>query len=485
MACGEDWSGMMSDQSNSTQLAVVGGGPGGYAAAFLAADLGMRVTLIDTEPNPGGVCLYYGCIPSKALLHVGQVLNESRHAAHWGIEFAEPKIDLAKLRAWKEGVVGKLTGGLGQLTKRRAITYLQGRAGFLDARTLTIQKAQGGDERLSFENVILATGSRPASLPNLQFDGNRILDSSTALELKRVPKTLLVVGGGYIGLELGTVYAALGTQVSVVEMMPGLLPGVDTDLVAVLSKRLEKVFHSIMLNTKVASAQEEKNGLRVKFEGAQAPAEEQTYDVVLVSVGRKPNSAIPGLERTKVETDARGFIKVDAQRRTNEPSIFAIGDVAGEPMLAHKASHEGRVAVEAIAGHKAAFEPQAIPAVVFTDPEIAWCGVTETQAQKENRAVKVARFPWTASGRATTLDRNEGATKLLLDPATERVLGVGIVGAGAGELIAEGVLAVEMAASASDLKLSIHPHPTLSETVMEAAEVFFGQSTHLYRPRKS
>ena len=311
-----------------------------------------------------------------------------------------------------------------------------------------------------------------------------MMNSTGALELTRVPKTMLVVGGGYIGLELGTVYAALGTQVSVAEMMPGLLPGVDRDLVSPLAKRLEKTFRAIMLNTKVAEVKEEKGELRVKFEGAEAPAEEQTYETILVSVGRKPNSSIPGLENTKVEIDPRGFIKVDAQRRTQEPTIYAIGDVVGEPMLAHKASHEGRVAVEAISGHKVAFEPRAIPAVVFTDPEIAWCGLTETQAQRENRPIKVVRFPWAASGRAITLDRPEGMTKLLLDPSTERVLGVGIVGAGAGELIAEGVLAIEMAALASDIKLSIHPHPTLSETLMESAEVFFGQSTHLYRPKK-
>jgi len=311
-----------------------------------------------------------------------------------------------------------------------------------------------------------------------------VMNSTGALELTRVPKTMLVVGGGYIGLELGTVYAALGTQVSVAEMMPGLLPGVDRDLVSPLAKRLEKTFRAIMLNTKVAEVKEEKGELRVKFEGAEAPAEEQTYETILVSVGRKPNSSIPGLENTKVEIDPRGFIKVDAQRRTQEPTIYAIGDVVGEPMLAHKASHEGRVAVEAISGHKVAFEPRAIPAVVFTDPEIAWCGLTETQAQRENRPIKVVRFPWAASGRAITLDRPEGMTKLLLDPSTERVLGVGIVGAGAGELIAEGVLAIEMAALASDIKLSIHPHPTLSETLMESAEVFFGQSTHLYRPKK-
>ncbi len=474
----------MTAKTSSTQVAVLGGGPGGYAAAFLAADLGMQVTLIDAEPNPGGVCLYRGCIPSKALLHVAKVLTESRQAADWGIEFSEPKIDINKLRAWKENVVQKLTGGLGQLSRQRAIHYIQGRAGFLDSTALRIQNHQHEEEQLTFDHAILATGSRPAALPGLSLDSSRVLDSTTALELHEVPRTMLVVGGGYIGLELGTVYAALGTKVSVVEMTSGLLPGVDRDLVSVLSKRMERIFHPILLNTKVIQISEEKKGIRVKFEGADIDSAEQIFESVLVAVGRKPNSNVPGLENTRVEIDSRGFIKVDPQRRTMEPAIHAIGDVAGEPMLAHKASHEGRVAAEAIAGHKVAFEPRAIPAVVFTDPEIAWCGVTEEQAKQENRRVKVARFPWAASGRATTLDRNDGLTKLVLDPESEQVLGVGIVGSGAGELIAEGVLAVEMAALASDLKLSIHPHPTLSETLMECAEVFFGQSTHIYRPKR-
>ena len=475
----------MSEKTSSTQLAVIGGGPGGYAAAFLAADLGMQVTLIDEEPNPGGVCLYRGCIPSKALLHVAKLITESRHAAAWGVEFSEPRIKLDKLRAWKDSVVGKLTGGLGQLSKQRSIHYVQGRAGFLDARMLKIEAKKEGAERLAFEHAILATGSRPATLPKLSLQSPRVLDSTSALELREIPKTMLVVGGGYIGLELGTVYAALGTKVSVVEMMPSLLPGADSDLVSILSKQMEKIFDAIHLNTTVVEMKEEKQGIRVRFQGAVTDGGSQVFESVLISVGRKPNSNILGLETTKVEVDARGFITVDAQRRTKEPSIYAIGDVVGEPMLAHKASHEGRVAVEAIAGHKVAFEPRAIPAVVFTDPEVAWCGLTETQAKKENRPIKTARFPWAASGRSLTLDRTDGVTKLILDPANERVLGVAIVGPGAGELIAEGVLAIEMAAVASDLKLSIHPHPTLSETIMESAEVFFGQSTHVYRPKKS
>jgi dihydrolipoamide dehydrogenase len=473
----------MSEKINSTQLAVIGGGPGGYAAAFLAADLGMQVTLIDPELNPGGVCLHRGCIPSKALLHVAKLLTEAQHAAQWGIEFAEPKIDLDKLRAWKDGIVRKMSGNLGQLAKQRTVKFIQGRASFLDASTLRIQKNQE-EETLKFDRAILATGSRPATLPNLSLDSPRVLDSTSALDLPDIPKTMLVIGGGYIGLELGTVYTALGTKVSVVEMMPGLLPGVDRDLVSILARRLGKVFDSIMLKTTVVEMKEQKDGIKVTFQGAEAKEPEHVFDKVLVSVGRKPISSGLGLENTKVEIDQRGFVKVGLDRRTAEPTIYAIGDVAGEPMLAHKATHEGFVAVEAIAGHRVAFEPRAIPAVVFTDPEIAWCGLTETQAQAEDRPIKVARFPWGASGRATTLDRNDGVTKLVIDPETERVLGVGIVGTGAGELIAEGVLAVEMDALAADLKLSIHPHPTLSETVMESAEVFYGQSTHLYRAKK-
>ncbi len=474
----------MSEQIDSTQVVVIGGGPGGYAAAFMAADLGLEVALVNLERNPGGVCLYRGCIPSKALLHVAKLITESRHAASWGIEFADPKINVDKLRAWKESVVEKLTGGLGQLAKQRKVRFIQGRSTFVDANTINIQTSKNGESRLRFEHAILATGSRPAHVPGLALESPRLLDSTTALEIKSIPKSMLVIGGGYIGLELGTVYAALGTEVSVVEMTPGLLPGADRDLVSILAKRVDKIFKAVMLNTKVVEIKEEKDGIRVRFEGEGVKEAEQVYENVLVSVGRKPNSEGLGLENTKVEVDPRGFVKVDAQRRTSEASIFAIGDVVGDPMLAHKATHEGRTAAEAIAGHKVAFEPNAIPAVVFTDPEIAWCGLTETDAKKENRAVTVARFPWGASGRAMTLDRTEGVTKLIIDTETGRVLGVGIVGAGAGELIAEGVLAIEMGALASDVGMSIHPHPTLSETLMEAADVFYGHSTHLYRPKR-
>jgi len=471
-------------ESSNLRIAVVGGGPGGYAAAFLAAALGMNVTLIDPEINPGGVCLYRGCIPSKALLHVAKLIDESRHAKDWGVEFTDPKIDLGQLRSWKEGVVKKLTGGLGQLSKQRKVTYIQGTAGFENSSALRITKNDGSVESLSFDRIVLATGSRPAIIASLKLDTPRMLDSTSALDLRDVPGTLLVIGGGYIGLELGTVYAALGSKVSVVEMLPGLLPGADRDLVLPLHKRLEKAFDSIMLNTTVAGVKEEANGIRVTFDGPDVKEKERIFDKVLVSVGRKPNSEIPGLDKTQVQLDAKGFIKINPQRQTDDPAIYAIGDVAGEPMLAHKASHEGRTAIEAIAGHKVAFEPNAIPAVVFTDPEIAWAGLTETQAQKDNREIAVAKFPWAASGRALTLDRTEGMTKLIIDPKTERVLGVGMVGVGAGELIAEGVLAIEMGACATDLALTIHPHPTLSETVMFSAEVFFGTATDIYRPKK-
>ena len=470
-------------ETSNLHIAVVGGGPGGYAAAFLAADLGMKVTLIDPEVNPGGVCLYRGCIPSKALLHVAKLIDESHQAKNWGIEYSDPKIDLARLRSWKEGVVKKLTGGLGQLSKARSVQYIQGKAAFESSATLRVAKAGGTEESLSFDRIIIATGSRPAIIPSLKLNSPRVMDSTAALDLSDVPGTLLVVGGGYIGLELGTLYAALGSKVSVVEMLPGLLPGADRDLVLPLHKRVEKIFDSILLNTTVSAMKEEGGGIRVTFEGPEIKEREKVFDKVLVSVGRKPNSEIPGLDKTQVQVGPRGFIQVNKQLQTHDPAIYAIGDVVGEPMLAHKASHEGRTAVEAMAGHKVAFEPNAIPAVVFTDPEIAWCGLTETQAQRENRQIKVARFPWAASGRAVTLDRPEGMTKLIFDPETERVLGVGIVGVGCGELIAEGVLAVEMAATATDVALSIHPHPTLSETLMESAEVVFGTSTHIYRPK--
>ena len=467
--------------TESFQLVVLGGGPGGYAAAFLGADLGLKTAIVDVEENPGGVCLYRGCIPSKALLHVAKVLHEAEAARAMGIEFGKPRIDVEAVRTWKEGVVRKLTGGVGQIAKFRKVTFVRGFGTFIDAHTLAVSLASGGEQLVHFDHCIVATGSRPATLPMFK-DVARVLDSTSALDLREIPKSLLVVGGGYIGLELGSVYAALGAKVSVVEMMPGLLPGADRDLVAVLEKRVAKSFEHVMVDTKVVKVREDGDGILVNFGGATEKS--IRYDHVLVSVGRKPNTTGFGLEKTKVRVNDRGFIDVDDQRRTNEPNIFAIGDVTGDPMLAHKASHEGRVAAEVIAGHKVAFEPNAIPAVIFTDPEIAWCGLTETQAKERGIDVAVAKFPWGASGRAMSIERTDGLTKLIVDPKTERVLGVGIVGAGAGDLISEGALAIEMAATAADVKLTIHPHPTLSETIMEAAEVFYGQSTHVYRPRK-
>ncbi len=468
------------------QLVVVGGGPGGYAAAFLGADLGLTTALIDTEVNPGGVCVYRGCIPSKALLHIAKLVDESRHAKAWGVEFGEPKIDLDKMRDFKNSVVKRLTSGTGQLAKARKITYIQGWATLLGPHALKVEKTGGGEETIEFEHAILATGSTPAMPPMLKVDDPRVMDSTGALDLPEIPKSMLVVGGGYIGLELGSVYAALGSAVTVVEMTAGLLPGADRDLVDVLAKRIVAKMKSVMLNTRVTKMVPEKKGIKVTFEGdgVKDGGQEQLFDRVLVSVGRRPNSKVPGLDSTRVRINEKGFIAVDEQLRTDEPSIFAIGDVVGEPMLAHKASHEGRVAVEVIAGENVAFESRAIPAVVFTDPELAWCGLTETQAANEGRTVAIAKFPWGASGRALTIDRTDGLTKLIIDPETERILGVGLVGPGAGELIAEGVLAIEMGANATDLKLSIHPHPTLTETLMESAEVFFGQATHVYRPKR-
>jgi dihydrolipoamide dehydrogenase len=471
-----------------TQLVVIGGGPGGYAAAFYAADQGMAVTLVDEEKNPGGVCLYRGCIPSKALLHVAKVAGDAKHAANWGLTFGDPKIDLDKLREFKDSVVSKLTGGLGQVSRLRKVAYVQGRATFVDAHTISVVPAAkgAGSQTIAFEHAIIATGSHPTKIPALSIDSPRVMDSTGALDLPDIPGSLLVVGGGYIGLELGSVYAALGSRVTVVEMTDGLLPGADRDLVTFLSRKLEKDLHKILLKTRVTGMKDTGRGVEVQMDGEGLPDDQrkQVFDRVLVSIGRRPNSNVPGLDKTAVKVGERGFISVDAAMRTNEPNIFAIGDVVGEPMLAHKASHEARVAVDAIAGKKVAFEPQAIPAVVFTDPEVAWCGLTETEAKRQGRKVEVAKFPWAALGRALAIDRPEGVTKLIIDPETERILGVGIVGAGAGELIAEGVLAVEMAALASDVALSIHPHPTMSETLMEAAEVFFGHSTHVHRPKK-
>lgn len=474
----------MTSTRSGLRLTVIGGGPGGYPAAFLAAELGMDVTLVDLEPRPGGVCLYRGCIPSKALLHAASVITATQEAGSYGLKFNPPEIDLAALRQWKDGVVGKLAQGLGAICRQRKVKLVQGRARFLNARTVSVARAGEPDQIFEFDSAIIATGSRPAAVPGLDLISPRVMDSTSALELESVPGTLLVVGGGYIGLELGTVYAALGSKVTVVEMTSGLLPGVDRDLVQPLARRLAGQFDTIMLDTKVVEMKAEADGIAVKLAGAMKERPDRTFEKVLVAVGRRPNVEDLGLATTRVELNERGCVRTDAQRRTAEPNIFAIGDVAGEPMLAHKATHEARVAVEAIAGRPSAFEPAAIPAVVFTDPEIAWCGLTEAGALSEGASVNIAKFPWTASGRAATLGRGDGLTKLVLERGTNRVLGVGITGAGAGELIAEGVLAVEMGARADDLKLTIHPHPTLSETLMEAAEVFFGLSPHYVSPKQ-
>ncbi len=469
--------------ASNKSVTVIGAGPGGYAAAFYAADLGMEVTLIDKEINPGGVCLYRGCIPSKALLHAAKVINEAKEAKNWGIEFGQPKVDINRLREWKNEVVKQLTGGLGTVSKQRKINYIQGTARFINTNTLEIKKEDGSTENHTFENAIIATGSIIATIPALNIDSKRLLNSTTALDLPEIPKSLLVIGGGYIGLELGSVYQALGTKVSVVEMMPDLLPGADRDLVSHLAKKLGKEFERIMLNAKLTEMKETKKGIQVKIT-TEKGTEELEYDYVLMSIGRKPSTQGLGLENAHVTTNERGWIKVNPQMKTDGDNIYAIGDIAGEPMLAHKASHEARVAVDTIAGEKVAFEPLAIPAVVFTDPEIAWAGLTENQAKEKHIKYETAKFPWAASGRATTIGRSDGITKLILDPGTQRILGVGICGPGAGELIAEGVLAIEMGANVTDLKLTIHPHPTLSETIMEAAEAFFGQSTHMYKPKR-
>lgn len=470
--------------TTKTKIIVIGAGPGGYTAAFLAADLGMHVTLIDLEKNPGGVCLYRGCIPSKAYLHVAKLLNETKEASNWGVDFGTPKVDIDKLRDFKNRTVAKLTGGTGQLVKQRKINYIQGKATFINSNVVFVDKTDGTHEEVTFDKAIIATGSVPTKIPGLSIDSPLVMDSTDALELKDIPKSFLVVGGGIIGMELGSVYASLGSKVTVVELLPSLLPGADKDLVKVFQKSIGPKFERILLNTKVSKLEEIDNKIHVKLEGENLENDSLVFDKALISIGRTPVSKGLGLKNTKVELDERGYILTDNTCQTKDDSIYAIGDIVGGAMLAHKASAEGKVAVEAIAGHKVAFEPHAIPAVVFTDPEVAWAGLTEIEAKEQGIDIAVTRFPWAASGRALTMDRNDGLTKLIIDPKTERILGVGIVGPGAGELIAEGTLAIEMAAVAKDIALTIHAHPTLAETIMESAEVFFGQATHLYKPKK-
>ncbi|MCH2113492.1 MAG: dihydrolipoyl dehydrogenase [Pirellulales bacterium] len=470
-----------------SQVIVLGGGPGGYAAAFLAADLGMKVTLVEANPHLGGTCLLRGCIPSKALLHVAKVISESREMGEWGVAFGKTKINVDRMRARKEKVIETLTNGLAQLAKQRKVQVIHARGIFVDSQTLQLE---GGDpqtyqsERITFDHCIVATGSVPAMPPMFQTGSARVMDSTGALALQDIPKTLLVVGGGYIGLEMGTVYAALGTQVSVVELTSGLLPGADRDLVKPLHKRLEKLFQNIYLNTKVVGMKDAGRHVKVQMQGPEME-EAAAYDRVLVSVGRRPVSEGFGLENTRVVVNDRGFVEIDSQQRTADPHILAIGDVAGEPMLAHKASHEGKVAAEVLAGEPAAFDKMAIPAVVFTEPEIAWAGLTQEEAKLAGREVKIAQYPWQASGRAIAMGKTDGLTKWLIDPASDRVLGCGIVGSGAGELIAEAVVAIEMGCTAIDLTESIHPHPTLSETMAFAGEVYLGTATEVYRPKRT
>ncbi len=469
-----------------SQVVVLGGGPGGYAAAFLAADLGMEVAIVEADPRLGGTCLLRGCIPSKALLHVAKVVNEASDMHDWGVTFSEPSFDLDKMRSRKDEVIQTLSGGLVQLAKRRNVRVINSRGIFVDSQTLQLE---GGDpdtyesERLTFDHCILATGSVPAMPKMFQIGSDRVMDSTGALAMADIPDTLLVVGGGYIGLEMGTVYSELGTKVTVVELTDGLLPGADRDLVKPLHKKLKDSFHKLMLGTKVVSLEEKGDAVEVQMEGADGPFSE-TFDRVLVSVGRRPVTNGIGLENTKVTITERGFVEVDNKQRTSDPHILAIGDVAGEPMLAHKASHEGKVAAEVLANEPAAFDKVAIPAVVFTDPEIAWAGLTADEAKREGRDVRIAQYPWQASGRAIAIGAPDGLTKWLIDPETERVLGCGVVGSGAGELIAEAVVAIEMGATMRDVADSVHPHPTLSETVAFAGEVHLGTATEVYRPKR-
>ncbi|HOI96475.1 MAG TPA: dihydrolipoyl dehydrogenase [Syntrophobacter fumaroxidans] len=473
---------VMGEFTQETDVLVIGAGPGGYAAAFRAADLGLDVTMVDTGDRPGGVCLFRGCIPSKTLLYVTELLYDVGRAADMGISLGEPQIDLPRLREWKKQVVDKLAGGLVELCRSRGVQFLQGRAVFESSSHARLLEAE--ISRIKFKHAVIATGSHTRSIAGAEFrDGGRIMDSTGALELTDIPKRLLVVGGGYVGVELGSVYASLGSRVTMVEAGERLMAGADQDLTAFLSRRLSGLFEAVHVDTRIQSLREFDDRVEVELEGkVDQPA--QSFDRVLIAVGREPNSGGIGLEKTGVEVNEHGFIVVDEQRRTTDGKIFAVGDAAGGVMLAHKAMHEGKVAAEAIAGQKSAFDYQAIPAVVYADPQLAWVGLTEEQARRENRPVKVSRFPWSASGRAATMGVPRGMTKVIVDPVTQRVLGVGIVGREAGEMIAEAVLALEMGALAEDLALSMHPHPTLSESEEEAAEAFLGTSIHILPQRR-
>ncbi len=468
----------------TTQVVVLGSGPGGYTAAFRAADLGLKVVLIERYATLGGVCLNVGCIPSKALLHTAKVITEAEETAQHGLSFGKPNIDLDKLRSWKSNdVVGKLTGGLAQMAKARGVTVLQGIGRFSSPNQMTVTTQDGKVTTVGFENAVIAAGSQATKFPGAPED-ERIMDSTGALALADIPKRMLVIGGGIIGLEMGTVYDALGTKVSIVEFMDGLVTGCDRDLIRPLQKRMSTRFESIMLSTKVAKMEAKKDGIHVSFEGENAPETVQVYDRVLVSIGRRPNGKNIGAENAGIAVDDRGFITVDKQLRTNVPHIFAIGDIVGQPMLAHKATHEAKVAAEVIAGHKVEFVASVIPSVAYTDPEVAWVGLTETEAKEKGIAVDKASFPWAASGRAISIARTEGVTKLIFDKETHRLIGAGIVGVNAGELLAEAALAIEMGADAHDLGLTIHAHPTLSETICFAAELKEGTITDMLPPKK-
>lgn len=468
--------------SIKTDIAVLGAGPGGYAAAFYAADLGRKVTLIERDPRLGGVCLNRGCIPSKALLYASHIISSARESEHRGITFGTPTLDLAKLRTWKESILTRLSGGIAQLAKMRGVQVVQGRGYFEDSRTLRVETGQG-QQFIQYDKAIVAVGSKSAMPKAFDLGNPRIMTSRQALEVEEVPPTLLVIGGGYIGMELGTVYATMGSQVVLVEALNTILAGADPDLARPVIAYAKKAFKEVRLKTKVGKMATSGKQIKVEFEKDGQKLQE-LYDRVLVAVGRAPNAEDLGLENTKVSFDEKGFIHVNERQQTTDPAIYAIGDIAGGVMLAHKAAKEARIAVEVIIGEDSAFTDITIPAVVFTDPELAWCGLTETEAKAKGLEVRVAKFPWAASGRALSFDRPDGLTKLIIDPDTERVLGVGIVGTGAGELISEGVLAVEMGATAKDLSLAVHPHPTLSETLMEAAEVFYGHATHTLTKKK-
>ena len=473
---------VMGELTQETEVLVIGSGPGGYAAAFRAADLGLDVTMVDPGARPGGVCLYKGCIPSKTFLYLAELIHDAARAEDMGVSFGKPRIDLEALRTWKGRVIDQMADGLVSLNHRRGVQLLKGRVAFESSETVRVHDAEVS--HIKFRHAILATGSQPIPFPKTTFKtGGRIMSSTGALALADVPAKLLVVGGGYVGLELGTVYAALGSRVRLVELEDRLLAGVDQDLVQPLHRRLVKVFESINLKIRVVSMEENKNGVEVTFEG-DIDTPRQTFDKVLVAIGRKPCSSDIGLANTKVAVDEKGYVGVDDRQRTADERIFAVGDVTGGMMLAHKATREGKVAAEVIAGKPSAFDVRAMPAVVYTDPQIAWCGMTEEQARKENRKVKVQRFPWKFSGRATTMGAPQGLTKIIVDPETGRILGVGITGRDTEGLISEGVLAIEMGALAEDMALSIHPHPTLSETEGEAAELFLGSATHILSGRR-